>query len=482
MRTAERLRLAATGGRSDVLRIVCTALGAALSALVLLMTATVLAIKDDGMAYYRIRLLNEAGLRAGVVVALLLLTIPVLVFTGVTSRLGSPGRDRRLAAVRLAGATPADVRAVVALETGLAAAAGSVVGGLGFLALRAVVDQTTTRYVSDRRPGSRVTVAIHAWPTDVTPNAPMAVVALLFVPVAATLFALLALRRVELTPFGVAVGEKARVPAVLPAAALVVGSLGVVLFSSVASRIGIRSEAVATTVLWVFVALAIGGLLWGSASMAMLVGRVLSARARGVATLVAGRRLVAHPWEASKVTASIILAVVAGGAAAVLRAVTLLQVADQNAVNGNTDGGQLSFFQQSYDVVYVAVVVGLVLSCLGLLVVQAETVVSRRRALAGLVAAGTPRAVLVRATLIEVLAPLVPMVLVATVVSAGVAAWSYGGLSRESESSALTFGPVPWADLSLLVVVAVGAVVLTTLLSLVTLRAATRPRELRLTA
>ncbi|GAB3449733.1 hypothetical protein GCM10027517_36290 [Phycicoccus ginsengisoli] len=475
----ERLRFAAVGGRSDRLRIVCTALGAAATAVLLLLVVTVLAIRGDGTAFYRVRVLNESGLRGGVVTALLLLVLPVMVFTGVSSRLGSPERDRRLAALRLAGASPADVRWVVALETGLAAAAGSVLGGGVFLLLRVVLDRSRYDWGA---PGQGGGAGPRVWPTDVALHPLAVLLALAVVPVAGTLLSVLALRRVALTPFGVVVAQKTRVPAVLPAVSLVVGCAGVVLSSFLYGPLRSLGPLPASLALWCSIALALVGLLWGSASMALMAGRLLTARARGVAGLVAGRRLLAHPYAASKVTASVILAVVAGGAAAVLRSATLVAVTEQNAENagnGVIDNDQLSFFTQSYDLVYGVVGVGLVLSCAGLLVLQAEALVSRRRALAGLVAAGTPRSVLVRATLVEVLAPLVPMVLVATAVSVAVATWWFAGL-RSSGGDDLPGAPMPWLALGVLVVGSVGLVTLTTLLSLVTLRAATRPEELRL--
>lgn len=64
------------------------------------------------------------------IAALLLLLIPVLGFVGQSARLGAVHRDRRLAGLRLAGATPWQVRRIAAAETGLACLAGSVVAGL----------------------------------------------------------------------------------------------------------------------------------------------------------------------------------------------------------------------------------------------------------------------------------------------------------------------------------------------------------------
>src|SRR5690606_34331846 len=83
-------------------------------------------VAPAGYAYqYTHDLLVEPGLRPGVAFGLLLLCIPVLALAGQSARLGAPGRDRRLAQIRLAGATPRQAVAVAVAETGLAALAGT---------------------------------------------------------------------------------------------------------------------------------------------------------------------------------------------------------------------------------------------------------------------------------------------------------------------------------------------------------------------
>jgi hypothetical protein len=84
-----------------------------------------------GLAPY----VTQDGLRPGVVVAALVLTLPVLALAGQALRVGSPARERRLAALRLAGATPADTSLIAAAETGLAALVGGVLAGPAYLVL-----------------------------------------------------------------------------------------------------------------------------------------------------------------------------------------------------------------------------------------------------------------------------------------------------------------------------------------------------------
>ncbi|WP_235944547.1 hypothetical protein [Verrucosispora sioxanthis] len=113
MSLATLTRLALAGNRTDAARVALTALSALLASLAGLAALTVLAIqKPPGDPWqqseqYANALLREPGLRGGTAFALVLLTIPVLALAGQSARLGAPARDRRLAALRLAGATPA---------------------------------------------------------------------------------------------------------------------------------------------------------------------------------------------------------------------------------------------------------------------------------------------------------------------------------------------------------------------------------------
>src|SRR6185369_8259216 len=105
-------RLALAGTRTDALRVGLTAVSVAMGTLAVLAATTVIAIPGEagqGSAewsqQYTSDVLRDPGLRPGVTFTLLLLTIPVLALAAQCARIGAPGRDRRLAALRLAGAT-----------------------------------------------------------------------------------------------------------------------------------------------------------------------------------------------------------------------------------------------------------------------------------------------------------------------------------------------------------------------------------------
>jgi hypothetical protein len=127
LRPVTLLRLALAGTRTDTLRVALTAVSATLATLAVLAAVTVLSI-PGAATRYRSNLLAEPGLRPGLAIALVLLTIPVLALAAQSGRLGAPARDRRLAAIRLAGATPRQTVAVVITETGLANVIGVTAG------------------------------------------------------------------------------------------------------------------------------------------------------------------------------------------------------------------------------------------------------------------------------------------------------------------------------------------------------------------
>jgi hypothetical protein len=72
---------------------------------------------------------SDSSTRLGVMIGAGLLTVPVLAFAVQALRVGSVARDRRMAALRLAGATPRDVRAIAAAEASGAAFVGGLFAG-----------------------------------------------------------------------------------------------------------------------------------------------------------------------------------------------------------------------------------------------------------------------------------------------------------------------------------------------------------------
>jgi hypothetical protein len=456
--------LASRGGRADRVRIVLTAVGAAAGTFALLAAITVAAIRRvDGP--YTSAVLNQPGLHPGVVITLVLLCVPILAFAGQCSRVGAPARDRRLAALRLAGATPTDVIRVACAESGLAAALGSLVGLVGYLAGRS--------FAGPARVGRPLTL-----PTDVLPPVWALVVVVLAIPVAATASAALALRKVTVSPFGVVRRARTQPPRLAPAVLFVVGTVGLAGFTRLRSASGLADRSI-TIVTLGFVALFVLtgiGLVTGAASVAATIGRFVAPRARRPALLIAARRLAAAPFDTSRSNAALLLGILLGAGAQGVRSWMLT----------GTDPSS-TFYRDTLDLVDVAVAVAVVTASAGLLVSVAEGIVSRRHSLAALTAAGTPRGVLRRAVLLETLLPLLPAALLAAMAGVLAARGVFGtsvqldyALDNRSGPGAFPTVsiPVPWLGSAVLVVGSLALTAAMTALALVFLRRSTDPAEL----
>lgn len=491
---SERLRwptavwIAAKGGRADIVRIALTAVGSAIGTLALLGAAAVISIgPDDGP--YTSQVLQEEGLHQGVVMALVLLCVPVLVFVGQCTRVGAPARDRRLAAIRLAGGTPRDVTRIACGEAAVAAGLGALCGLAVYLAgrilLGATVVGTYTRITEIGDGGQireRVTGPVLRLPTDVLP--PLWVVAALVVavPLGAVVFTRLALRRVTISPFGVIRHRRPRPPRLLPAVLFLVGVVSLATFATVARVLDLDLDfggSAGPLLVLALVLLIAAGLVLGSAALAASIGSRVAARARRPTLLIAGRRLAADPFAASRAFGALLLTVLIGAGAQGLRAYTL----------ASTDHAD-TFYADTFDLVNLVLVVAVVVATLGLLVVAAEGVVARRRSLAALTAAGTPIGVLRRAVLAEALLPLAPAAVLAAIAGVLAARGLFGTTytrydytsSGQLLDERILQVPVPWTEVGVLVVGTLAVTLLVTSVSLLFLRRSTDPSELRAAA
>ncbi len=73
--------------------------------------------------------------RTSALLGVVLLAMPVVVLSSASGRLGAARREQRLAALRLAGATPRQILAMTAVEAAGVGAAGAVAGALAYVAL-----------------------------------------------------------------------------------------------------------------------------------------------------------------------------------------------------------------------------------------------------------------------------------------------------------------------------------------------------------
>ncbi|HEX5740691.1 MAG TPA: ABC transporter permease [Pilimelia sp.] len=532
MRPATLLRLAYAGGRADRARLALTGCAAALATLLLLAAGNVAAIgthdgssghPDGWSTQYASPLLREPGLRPGVIAALLLLALPVLALAGQAARLGAPARDRRLAALRLAGATPGQVTAVGAVESGLAAALGTACATLGYLVTHAAVDWRTTAHghqvAAAAEPG-RVPPAEDAagragilWlPTDVLPP-PWAVLALaLVVPGLAVLLARLTLRRVAASPLCVVRRldpmdtHAGRLPGWIP---LVLGALGVgIVFTLPWWVRHLPRHAAPLVVVVVVVGCVTVGLVGGVGALSYRIGRAMHRLARRPATLLAARQLQSDPWRVSRSYATLFVTALLGGCAFAFRQ-HLLAAEDAQRISAARFGAATGtpvessppdpLYLDTMRLIDVALLIGVVIVSAGLLVAVVEELLTRRRAYASVVAAGVPRAVLARAVLWRMLAPCVPGVLLAMAVGVGITRAVLGPAVVGEERARVCPGGgcgsgagrevvvpqfevpavVPWADLSIGAAVAISGVTLAVGAGLLFLRASTDLAEAR---
>jgi len=435
-------------------------------AALLLGAATIVSI-NSGFDRYRLAIFDEAGLHQGVLAAAAGLMVPLLAFVGQCSRIGAPARDRRLAALRMAGATDGEVRTIASLETGAATAIGAALGVAAFAIARVLVPNSPD--ITGRR----------LLPTDVTLSIWIYLGVVATLAATATVTARWSLRAVRINPFGVTRGTRQTAPAAAPFLLLVSGTVGLIFASSVFSwlQLSDQDELARIAIVAVLFAVTSVGLAFGSAALAQRVADRISTRTSFPALLIASRRISAAPFRASRPTAAVLIAVLLGAGIQQIRSAFML----------GTDPAD-TFYRDTFNLIDGVLAIAVALAAAGLLIATAEGLLERRRSLASLVAAGTPRRTLRRAAIAETLIPLVPGTVIA-LLAGTLAARGFTG-SRVTpyseivgtDSDSLTSVPVPWAQLGTLAFGAIAATVVVTALGLLFLRSSTDPTELRAAA
>lgn len=243
-------------------------------------------------------------------VGLVVLIVPSLVLVASSSRLTAARRERRLAALRLAGATPGQVTGIVAAETGVAAVVGALLG----LAVSAVLDRAATL----------VPWAGGTWePSDFTLPVGVTVFLVVAMPVLVLLAAVLGLRRVVRNPIG---AVSAHAPKPLRAWRLLALPVAGVFFYFAVTSHGTSAPVVLLGLLMVVASAVVVG-PW----ITFAVGRIFVQSWRKPAGLLAGRRLLDDPRGAYRASAGVVLAVFIGS-----MALTLLPSFEGMAGGGGT--------------------------------------------------------------------------------------------------------------------------------------------------
>ncbi|SEG87613.1 FtsX-like permease family protein [Nonomuraea solani] len=217
-------------------------------------------------------------------IASVLMVVPLLVFGGAAARLTVARRDQRLAALRLIGATPGQVVAMTVAEAVIVALAGALAGAAAYALAVPLL--------------SGIEMQGGPWfATDLLPAPLYLAGVLLAVPLLVGLSAVVGLRRVVVSPLGVAKRET-------PPAMRFVRVLALL---AVLAAFPMLTRGTSITLIVVALALAFLCINLAGPWVVGLIGRVTAAGARRPARLLAGRRLVDDPRAAWRTVSGVAL-------------------------------------------------------------------------------------------------------------------------------------------------------------------------------
>ena len=225
------------------------------------------------------------------VVALAMLA-PVLIFIATATRLSAARREQRFAAMRLVGATRRQVSLLAAIESTAAAVAGVAAGFGMFFLLRAPV--AGIPFLGEP-----------FFPADMALSLPDILAVAIGVPVAAAVAARLALRRVHISPLGVARRTTPRPPRAWRVLPLLVGLAELGFFVVHGTPASPSGE------LWALLPgflLIIVGLIIAGPWLTMAAARVMARRTSRPSALIAARRLADDPRAAFRAVSGLVLA------------------------------------------------------------------------------------------------------------------------------------------------------------------------------
>ena len=234
------------------------------------------------------------------VVALAVLA-PVLIFITTATRLSAARREQRFAAMRLVGATRKQVSVLAAMESTVAATLGVALGFGIFFLLRVPVARLSF-------------IGEPFFPAELTLSPADILLVAIGVPAAAAVAARLALRRVHISPLGVARRTTPKPPRAWRVLPLLVGfaDLGYFVVNGKPVSPATQVKAFVPGYLLIIVGLVIAG-PW----LTMVAARVMARLANRPATLIAARRLADDPRAAFRAVSGLVLALLITTAAVV---------------------------------------------------------------------------------------------------------------------------------------------------------------------
>lgn len=225
------------------------------------------------------------------VLGVVLLAMPVVVLSAAAGRLGAARRERRLAALRLAGATPRQITAMTALEAAVLGAVGALTGALAYVALLPALAQ--------------VPFGVGTWYVDTLwVGLPWLATVVAGVTALITVSAVSMLRQVATSPLGVAQQADPRRTRMIRLAFFAAALAVIFMFSGGGLE---AKQAVALLLLFY-------GAFWLFGPWVVdRLGRLVSRFAKRPATLLAGRGLSDDPRGAWRTVSGLVLAGFAAG-------------------------------------------------------------------------------------------------------------------------------------------------------------------------
>ncbi|MEV0236157.1 FtsX-like permease family protein [Nonomuraea sp. NPDC050786] len=227
---------------------------------------------------------DSEAYRVLTLIASVLMVVPLLVFGGAAARLTVARRDQRLATLRLVGATPGQVVGMTVAEAMIVALAGALLGTVCYAVAAPLLARISIAggpsFVSDLYPSPLILAAV-----------------LVAVPLLVGLSAVAGLRRVVVSPLGVA---KRETPPGMRFLRVIVLLVVLAAFPLLTRGTSVALVAVALGLAFLCINLA-GPWVVG------MIGRITARGARGPARLLAGRRLVDDPRSAWRTVSGVAL-------------------------------------------------------------------------------------------------------------------------------------------------------------------------------
>ncbi|MET9067921.1 hypothetical protein [Streptosporangium sandarakinum] len=365
------------------------AAGAALATVLLCAAAHLTAFRLDARRG-ALGILTEKEPRLVVALTLALLAVPAAAFVYQVSRLATATRERRLAALRLAGATPREVRLTGAAESGWSALAGGSLGAAAYL-LAALVARWSL--------GDVVPVRPLLW-------TPVVLAAVVF---GGALSGLRAGRHVTASPLGVVRRARPRGPRARDLALAALGAGLLMAAFTGKGRFFLGGKYGAAVAIAAGAVLLLFGLVMATA---WLIRKAARRAGRGTSepeTLLAARMVEADPRAWARALSVVGLTVFFGSAVGAEQTLTMFQ------------RDHLTAFQvASYALLYLALLTAMVTSAGALVAHQAEELLDHRRSFTVLAASGVPVPALGRVLTRQALVAALPVCVVSAVAGAGV--------------------------------------------------------------